>query len=204
MKRQRSKQELLNHMRVYECLKKDEARGKNVRGNTAYWRLGVEWAATAWKIFNMSGPEILKLVEYVNARVLDVTDSKREEINKLIGSKGCDWKLKNMANEYTKTRSNNYVDLAVRQLEYHNTQVAVDYSLIAFEYVINNKNFGKKRLDKAIDSVYYLDALPAAKVWELRQELYEKKRIWIQLDDEQPEECTLDNFDEKAVEMFQS
>lgn len=202
--KQRSKAELLANMRVYECMKKDESRGTNIRGNTAYWRMAIQWADTCWKIFNMSAPEIGRLVAYVNQEVTELTEERRGQIREKIAAKGCDWTLRNMANSYTRTKSNNYVDLAIRQLEYHNTGVAVDYSLLAFEYVMKEKNFGKKRMDKAIEAVYYLDSLPASIVWDMRQELYDKKGIWIQLDQEEPDEILGKDFDDFAVEVFQS
>ncbi len=49
MKKQRSKAELLNHMRTYAALKKEEQRGTELNKKVSYWRMGVEWSSVLWK-----------------------------------------------------------------------------------------------------------------------------------------------------------
>ena len=49
MKRQRSKAELLAHMRTYAALKKEERDGTELNKKVSYWRMGVEWSSVLWK-----------------------------------------------------------------------------------------------------------------------------------------------------------
>lgn len=201
----RNKKELLQHILVYEAMKKDESYGMNLRGNTAYWRLAVEWAITVWKVFNFNRTEISKLIAYVNDNnVIGLTEERRENIRLLLKEKNVEWTLRNMAAERTRTRTDNYVDLAVRQLEYHNTEVAVDYSLLAFEYLILRKKFDREKLDRCLSEIYYLDLLPSSNIWEMREELYNSKQIFIQLGKENPEDMDSYTYDEYAAEVFQS
>ena len=186
MKKQRSKAELLNHMRTYAALKKEEQRGTELNKKVSYWRMGVEWSSVLWKEENWSANEIAKLLEYVNTHdVTDLPEERREEIRAILGDK-VDWTLKNSVNQGRKCK--NVVDQAINDLAYYNTKTSVDYSLLACEYLITKKGYGKKRLNRVIGCVYYADAQEAAIVMWLRQDLYENKGIWIELDGDTPED----------------
>lgn len=188
MKKQRSKAELLNHMRTYAALKKEEQRGTELNKKVSYWRMGVEWSSVLWKEEKWSANEIAKLLEYVNTHdVTDLPEERREEIRAILGDK-VDWTLKNSVNQGRKCK--NVVDQAINDLAYYNTKTSVDYSLLACEYLITKKGYGKKRLNRVIGCVYYADAQEAAIVMWLRQDLYENKGIWIELDGDTPEDSS--------------
>ena len=185
MKRQRSKAELLLQMRAYQALKKDERNGTGLSKKTVYWRMGVEWSVVLWKDENFSTNEIAKFLQYiVEHDVTELSEVRRQEIRELLNIK-VDWTLRNSLH---KKKERNAVDQAVHDLGMHNTQVSVDYSLLACEYLMTHKGYAKKRLDRVIGDVYYLDNQTADIIWQARQELYDKKGIWIELgNDEKPE-----------------
>lgn len=186
MKKQRSKAELLNHMRTYAALKKEEQRGTELNKKVSYWRMGVEWSSVLWKEEKWSANEIAKLLEYVNTHdVTDLPEERREEIRDMLGDR-VDWTLRNCVNQGRKCK--NAVDQAINDLAYYNTKTSVDYSLLVCEYLITKKGYGKKRLNRVIGCVYYADAQEAEIVMWLRQDLYENKGIWIELDGDTPED----------------
>ena len=139
-----------------------------------------------WKEEKWSANEIAKLLEYVNTHdVTDLPEERREEIRNMLGDK-VDWTLKNSVNQGRKCK--NAVDQAINDLAYYNTKTSVDYNLLTCEYLITKKGYGKKRLNRVIGCVYYADAQEAAIVMWLRQDLYENKGIWIELDGDTPED----------------
>ena len=62
----------------------------------------------------------------------------------------------------------------------------MDYSLLACEYLIKQKGYAKKRLDRVVGDVYFLDSLSAKEIWDMRQDLFDNKGIWIDLDGDEP------------------
>ena len=185
MKRQRSKAELLRNMKTYAAMKKDTEQGTDFRNKTAYWRMGVEWSAVLWKEEKFSTNEIAKFLQYIMSHnVTELSEERREEIRKMLGSK-VDWTLRN-----TVTRSNkgSRIDRAVNELAYYNTKTSVDYSLLACEYLITQKGYARKRLDRVIGNVHFLDGLDAGMVITMRQDLFDNKGIWIELDGDTPED----------------
>ena len=178
-KRQRSKAELLHNMKTYAAMKKDAEQGTSIQNNIAYWGMGVIWCATLWKEENFSTNELVKFLQYIKDNdVTELTEERREEIREAIGSKGVEWILKNTV---TLQKKKNAVDQAINELTYHNTKVSVDYSLLACEYLIKHKGYAKKRLNRVIGDVYYLDGMPSEMIGQLRQELFDNKGIWIEL-----------------------
>ena len=190
MKRQRSKAELLLHMRTYQALKKDAENKESISGKTVYWRMAVEWCTALWKEEKFSTNELAKFLQYIaDNHVTELTEERREEIRKAIGGKGADWILKNTV---IPCKKKNAVDQAVNDLEFYNTKACVDYSLLACEYLITQKGYAKKRLDRVIGNVYYLDNLTADLVWKMRQELFDQKGIWVELGkDDIPEDAKI-------------
>ncbi len=196
---QRSKAELLYNLQMYEAMRKDTKENKNNRNNTAYFRLEVEWCYIFWKDFNMTRPGIMKFLQYVNDNdVSNLPEGRRSEINKLLKEKGCFWTLKNMADRYTRNIKNTIVDRSVRSLENHNTEVAVDYSLLALEFLAKERGFTSKELDLAMEFELLIDSYSMEKIYEYRNEIYEKKQIWFQLDEndmpDKPKENMQDTF----------
>lgn len=186
MKKQRSKAELLAHMRTYAALKKEERDGTELNKKVSYWRMGVEWSSVLWKEEKWSANEIAKLLQYVNSHdVTDLPEERREEIMEMLGDR-VDWTLRNCINRDKKCK--NAVDQAINDLAYYNTKTSVDYSLLACEYLITCKGYGKKRLNRVIGCVRYADMQEAQIVMWLRQDLYENKGIWIELDGDTPED----------------
>ena len=183
MRRQRSKAELLNHMRTYATLKKDAENNTSITGNTVYWRMGVEWCTALWKEENFSTNELAKFVQYIKDNdVTELTEERREEVRNAIGEKGTDWLLKNTV---TPQKMKNAVDQAINDLDFYNNKASVDYSLLACEYLIKFKGYGKKRLDRIIGDVYYLDSQKAELIWQMRQDLFDHKGIWIELGEDE-------------------
>lgn len=166
-------------MRTYAAMKKDVELGTCIQNNVAYWTMGVVWCATLWKEENFSTNELVKFLQYIKDNdVTELTEEHREEIRSAIGSKGAEWILKNTV---TLQKKKNAVDQALNELTYHNTKVSVDYSLLACEYLIKHKGYAKKRLNRVIGDVYYLDGMPSEMIGQLRQELFDNKGIWIEL-----------------------
>ena len=83
MKRQRSKAELLLHMRTYQALKKDAENKESISGKTVYWRMAVEWCTALWKEEKFSTNELAKFLQYIaDNNVTELTEERREEIRK--------------------------------------------------------------------------------------------------------------------------
>ena len=195
MKRQRSKAELLNVLRTHQALKKEHEQGTELNRQLVYFRMGVEWSAVLWKEEKFSANEIAKFLQYIADNVTELTEQRREEIRGLLDDK-VDWTLKNTV---VMRKNRNAIDQEYNELEYYNTQVSVDYSLLACEYLINQKGYAKKRLDRVVGDVYFLDSLSTKEIWDMRQDLFDNKGIWIDLDgDEPPEDARViqKDFDE--------
>ena len=184
MKRQRSKAELLNVLRTHQALKKEQEQGTELNRQMVYFRMGVEWSAVLWKEEKFSANEIAKFLQYIADNVTELSEQHREEIRGLLDGK-VEWTLKNTV---VMRKSRSAIDQEYNELEYYNTQVSVDYSLLACEYLIKQKGYAKKRLDRVVGDVYFLDSLSAKEIWDMRQDLFDNKGIWVALDGDEPPE----------------
>ena len=184
MTRQRSKAELLNVLRTHQALKKEQEQGTELNRQMVYFRMGVEWSAVLWKEEKFSANEIAKFLQYIADNVTELSEQRREEIRGLLGGK-VEWTLKNTV---VMRKNRSAIDQEYNELEYYNTQVSVDYSLLACEYLIKQKGYAKKRLDRVVGDVYFLDSLSAKEIWDMRQDLFDNKGIWIDLDGDGPPE----------------
>ena len=184
MKRQRSKAELLNVLRTHQALKKEQEQGTELNRQMVYFRMGVEWSAVLWKEEKFSANEIAKFLQYIADNVTELSEQRREEIRGLLDGK-VEWTLKNTG---VMRKNRSIIDKEYNELEYYNTQVSVDYSLLACEYLIKQKGYAKKRLDRVVGDVYFLDSLSAKEIWDMRQDLFDNKGIWIDLDGDEPPE----------------
>ena len=184
MKRQRSKAELLNVLRTHQALKKEQEQGTELNRQMVYFRMGVEWSAVLWKEEKFSANEIAKFLQYIADNVTELSEQRREEIRGLLDGK-VEWTLKNTV---VMRKNRSAIDQEYNELEYYNTQVSVDYSLLACEYLIKQKGYAKKRLDRVVGDVYFLDSLSAKEIWNMRQDLFDNKGIWIDLDGDEPPE----------------
>lgn len=184
--RQRSKSELLLNMRAYESLKKTKADGTEINERAPYWRMGVEWSYTLWKIENWSANEIAKLLYYVAEHdVTDLSEERREEIRCMLKDK-VRWILKNRA----VVNAKNVVDIAIQNNQENCTRIMVDYCLLACEYLMSHKGYSAKRLNRVMDNVYALDNQNAVQVCNMRKELFDHKGIWIDLNGDMPGEVS--------------
>lgn len=183
MKKQRSKAELINALRTHAALKKNEA---NLSGKTVFWRMGVEWCYALREIEKFSTPELVKFFQYMSAIDFDnLTEKDREELREYLHKKEPEWTLKTP----TVRQCNNEIDQDLAYLEHYNTEKSVDYSLLACKYLIEKKGYASKRLTRVIASVYYMDHAEAEKVWNARQEIFDKTGLWISLtEDDDPTE----------------
>lgn len=184
MKRQRSKAELLNVLRTHQALKKEQEQGTELKRKTVYFRMGVEWSAVLWKEEKFSANDIAKFLQYIADNVTELSEQHREEIRGLLDGK-VEWTFKNTV---VMMNNRSIIDQEYNELEYYNTQVSVDYSLLACEYLIKQKGYAKKRLDRVVGDVYFLDSLSAKEIWQMRQDLFDNKGIWIDLDGDEPPE----------------
>ena len=184
MKRQRSKAELLNVLRTHQALKKEQEQGTELNRQMVYFRMGVEWSAVLWKEEKFSANEIAKFLQYIADNVTELSEQRREEIRGLLDGK-VEWTLKNTV---VMRKNRSAIDQEYNELEYYNTQVSVDYSLLACEHLIKQKGYAKKRLDRVVGDVYFLDSLSAKEIWDMRQDLFDNKGIWIDLDGDEPPE----------------
>ena len=184
MKRQRSKAELLNVLRTHQALKKEQEQGTELNRQMVYFRMGVEWSAVLWKEEKFSANEIAKFLQYIADNVTELSEQRREEIRGLLDGK-VEWTLKNTV---VMRKNRSAIDQEYNELEYYNTQVSVDYSMLACEYLIKQKGYAKKRLDRVVGDVYFLDSLSAKEIWDMRQDLFDNKGIWIDLDGDEPPE----------------
>ena len=184
MKRQRSKAELLNVLRTHQALKKEQEQGTELNRQMIYFRMGVEWSAVLWKEEKFSANEIAKFLQYIADNVTELSEQRREEIRGLLDGK-VEWTLKNTV---VMRKNRSAIDKEYNELKYYNTQVSVDYSLLACEYLIKQKGYAKKRLDRVVGDVHFLDSLSAKEIWDMRQDLFDNKGIWIDLDGDEPPE----------------
>ena len=184
MKRQRSKAELLNVLRTHQALKKEQEQGTELNRQMVYFRMGVEWSAVLWKEEKFSANEIAKFLQYIADNVTELSEQRREEIRGLLDGK-VEWTLKNTV---VMRKNRSVIDKEYNELKYYNTQVSVDYSLLACEYLIKQKGYATKRLNRVIGDVYFLDSLSAKEIWHMRQDLFDNKGIWIDLDGDKPPE----------------
>lgn len=179
MARQRSKAELLNSMRVYQAYKKDILSEDSIAYKTVYFRMGVVWCVTLWKEEKFSTNELVKFQKYIKENdVTNITEERRKEIQEKLYAKGVDWYLRNSVQQQ---KMKNDIDQVINDLEYYNTKASVDYSLLACEYLIDYKGYGKKRLDRVIGDVYHLDNVKSSVICEMRKDLFDSKGIWIEL-----------------------
>ena len=185
MKRQRSKAELLKSIQTYQALKKDEEQGNEISRKTVYWRSAVIWSVALWQNEKFSANGIADFLQYIVSNgVTDLPEERREEIRKMLGDK-VHWSFRNTV---TVPNKGNLTDQSVRELEYYNTKVYVDYSLLACEYLMKQKGYARKRLDRVVGNVMFLDRLDAGTIWDMRQDLFERRGIWIDLNGDEPPE----------------
>ncbi len=179
MKRQRNKSELLNALRVHELLKEDKEKGYNLQEKTVFWRMGVIWTTVLWKEENFSTPKLARFLQHMaDSDLHDLTEERRAKINTMLDER-TELRLKNQT---VRKNYKNKIDDEVNRLENYNSEVCVNYSLLAVEYLIQ-KGYGKKRLYRVLGDVYNLDLQPAQILWNARQDIYESKGIWISLED---------------------
>lgn len=182
MKKQRSKAELLNVLRTHQALKKEQEQGTELSRQTVYFRMAVEWSVALWKDEKFSTNEIAKFLQYIVNEVTELSDRRREEIRGMLGDR-VEWTLKNTV---VQGKKRSVIDREFTELEYYNTQVSVDYSLLACEYLINQKGYARKRLDRVIGDVLFTENLGGDIIWQMRQDLFDNKGIWIDLNGEEP------------------
>lgn len=187
MARQRTKAELLAVMKVHQALKTDNQMGDDLQHKAIYWRMAVIWGLCLWQEENFSAGELTKVYQYVNSHnVTDLGEPKREEIRKMLSDKKVEWLLKDRSS-MSKKGLQNSMDRAIDEMNIHNTRVCVDYSLLVCEYLIKNERFGRKRLNRDLADIYYLDDKMSAKDLEnARKEIYDKKGIWLEFHDDKP------------------
>lgn len=185
MKKQRSKSELLKALRTYKAVQKDYSRHENDRvcGTASYWRTGVEWAYVLWKLERLSTNDISNMIQYVNANIEDMTEEHRGKINKMM--EHCDWYLVNTSK---KKKCKNAIDQTCNDIDYYNAEMCVDYSLLVCEWLITNKHFGHKRLDRDLVEIFRIDLSSLTFIFGLRDELYKKKKIWLELNKQDSED----------------
>lgn len=196
MKRQRTKDELLIALKTYNAVKRDEELKMGLCGNAAYWRAGVLWSVVLWKIYNFSAREISEALEHVMQEVTELSEDRREEIREKLDKTNCEWILKNTV---TLKNYKSNIDRVYNELEYYNTETSVNYSLLIAEYLMNEKGFRKKRLDRAFKNVFILDMEKTSTICDMQKDLFDHKGIWINLNDEDKVEFELKEPDMKVI-----
>lgn len=193
--RQRSKEELLNKIRIHQALKKDINRcnREQIAGNAAFWRASVEWVYVLWQQDRLNVTTLKKILEYAVNNYAELTEDRRKEIRQKM--KGCNWVLKNTAK---RKKCKNAIDQSWNDLEYFNTEVSVDFSLLVCEWLIDKKKYRPEQVDRACEEMLYIDAFPIEKIYEMRKLIYKHKNIWISLNEEDTEEW-LDGDDIEMV-----
>lgn len=177
--KQRSKEELLAVLKTGQALKKDAERKDNIAWKTVFFRMNVIWCVSLWKDEKFSQKELVDFLTYVRSFNLDdFKKNRRNVVQEKLKSKGIDWVI-NETGFNTKVKSE--IDKMVVALMRYNTEATVDYSLVACEYLMDKKGFGRKRLNRVIGNVYYLDNFASTEIVKLRKELYNAKGIWIEL-----------------------
>lgn len=179
--KQRNKAELLQNLLAYESLKKDNHEISKKQG---YWRMAVEWSHILWKEEKWSSEAIADFLEYVNTHdVTDLPEERRSEIRGLIEGKTA-WTV---AGGIQRQKQKNKVDDAVNEFVSNVTRTNIDYSLLASEYLLTH-GYARKRMNRVIRSVYFADKMEPATIMQMRQELFEHKGIWVELDGDIPPE----------------
>lgn len=179
MVKQRSKAELLAVLKTSNALKKDAESKDSIAWKTVFFRMNVIWCVSLWKDEKFSQNELVDFLKHVRSYNLDeFKKNRRKIVQEKLEKKGIDWVIKETS-FYSKAKSE--MDTQVIELMKYNTEVTVDYSLLACEYLIDKKKFGKKRLNRVMGNVYYLDNFDSVKIVKLRKELYDKKGLWIEL-----------------------
>lgn len=183
----RNKAQLLATYAAYKAVQKDN---KDLRYKTVYWRMGVTWCVTLWKEEGFSANGLVEFMKYINEHdVNNLGEERRQEIRKMLGKK-VDWTLKNQTG---KARTNNEMDVIVNKLMYYNTEISVDYSLLACEFLMKHKGYSTKRLNRVIGDILWLDHTDTQTIITMRQQLFDAKGVWIALDQEQPGD--VENFE---------
>lgn len=201
--RQRSKAQLLQDIKIYEGMKKDEAKGSNIRGSVVYWRMSVQWYVTLRDLFGFSDDEIQRILGLITKKdIYNMPAEKKDKILKLIWSKGCDCEITNLVSK--RNIKNNIIAESVRSLENYNADISINYCLLMFDYLIRYQKFDKVRLDAAISEISYLDICNSDKIWMLREKIYDDTGFWIALDREAPEDAyhlTFNQYSKKTIGM---
>ena len=178
--KQRSKQELLHNIACFEAMKRDIQNDVGMRGKVVYWRSHIEWGKTLIEQEHLSANDVKEMYQYILKNdLVDFPEERKEEIRNLMKEKKCDIIIRVMLPE--KQKRKDMINSTIHELEYYNTNISVNYALLASEYLIRKKGFAKKRLERVLISVYYLDKLDAYDMMRYRDELYEKRGIFIDI-----------------------
>ena len=151
-----------------------------------YFRMHIQYLTTLWMDEKFSIPKLTDFLQYMNKNIWDIDDTKRKQINERLRSKyeGKKYNVIQFANQMTKVKANGrYVNL-VLDAEKENTQICVDYSLIACDYLMNH-GYGPKRLSRVTGSVYCLDHLNLYQVIDMRNDMYKRIGMWVPLHNEE-------------------
>ena len=194
--RQRSKNELLSALRTHRTLQRDINREKDKQlvSNAAFCRVSVEWTYVLWKQEKMRVDTLKKVLDYAVNNYASMTDDRREEIREKM--KG-NWIFKNMA---VRRKCKNAVDQSRNDLQFFNTQVSVDYSLLVVEWLIEQRKYTPEQIDIVCNAYLYVDTFPIEKVYTMRHLIYKYKNIWIELNPDDTKEWK--EWDEE-VEMIE-
>ena len=187
MVKQRSKAEFLAFIRTSRAMKKDAGREDSITWKTVFFRMNVVWCMALWKDEKFSQNDMVDFLQYVRSENYDdFKKNRRKEVQDKLQGKGVDWEIRE--NRVYNGR-NNAIDNQVRELMKYNTEVSVDYCLLACEYLIDHKGYGKKRLNRVIGNVHFMDALDSLTIVQMRKDIFDHKGIWIELTEhELPEE----------------
>lgn len=182
--KQRSKQELLKQIRIHQALKKDLSKcdREQLSGNVAFWRASVEWIYVLWKQEKMNVVSLQKMLEYTVNNYAELTEERRCEIREKMQE--CSWILKNRV---VRKKCKNAIDQTWNDMEYFNTEVSVNFSLLVCEWLIDKKKYKPQQIDRACELLMLIDTYPVEKVYAMRQIIYKHKGIWIQLNEEDTE-----------------
>lgn len=168
-------------------MKKDAGREDSITWKTVFFRMNVVWCMALWKDEKFSQNDMVDFLQYVRSENYDdFKKNRRKEVQDKLQGKGVDWEIRE--NRVYNGR-NNAIDNQVRELMKYNTEVSVDYCLLACEYLIEHKGYGKKRLNRVIGNVHFMDALDSLTIVQMRKDIFDHKGIWIELTEhELPEE----------------
>lgn len=178
--KQRSKAELLNLYKTYRAVKADMERDASdqVCGGASYWRTSVAWAFALYKHENFNKPKLSKALSNVAEKINDMDDKERARIRLKLFN--CKWVL---FNHSQKKKCKNVIDQCWNDMEFYNTEVAVDYSLIMSEWLIDTLGYTENQLDLLYEFVLKIDELSTDTILLMQDEIYRKRGIWLSLNE---------------------